>query len=163
MAALPACPYGFNCMLEFSSPTPEQYNLFLQWMWDDGQDYMERTMRLMKLTWDEYAEIFRTLGKVYAIYQDANLAGFYWIEEREDTLHLHGLILIPAFQRKGIGTSILTMLEQKFTGKMRQIELGVYQQNSGAIRLYKKLGFQVTQTLDDLHFYIMQKQLTPIP
>lgn len=150
-------------MLEFSSPTPEQYDLFLQWMWDDGHDYMERTMRLMDMTWDEYAQIFRTRGKVYSIYQDANLAGFYWIEERGDTLHLHGLILIPAFQGKGIGTSILTMLGQKYTGKMKQIELGVYQQNSGAIRLYEKLGFQVTQTLDDLPFYIMHKQLTSIP
>jgi ribosomal protein S18 acetylase RimI-like enzyme len=139
-------------MLEFSSPAPEQYDLFLQWMWDDGQEYMERTMLLMNMTWDEYAQIFRTRGKVYSIYQDANLAGFYWIEERGDKLHLHGLILIPTFQGKGIGTSILTMLGQKYTGKMRKIELGVYQQNSGAIRLYEKLGFQVTQTLDDLHF-----------
>jgi ribosomal protein S18 acetylase RimI-like enzyme len=163
MAVLPACPYGFNCMLEFASPTPEQYDLFLQWMWDDGQEYMVRTMRLMNMTWDEYSQIFRTRGEVYSICQDTDLAGFYWIEQRGDTLHLHGLILMPAFQGKGIGTSVLTMLEKKFSGKVDKIELGVYQENSRAISLYQRNGYQVTQTLDDLHFLIMQKQLTPIP
>ena len=44
---------------------------------------------------------------------------------------------------------------------MDKIELGVYQANTGAIRLYEKMGFQITRNLDDLHFYIMQKPLNP--
>jgi ribosomal protein S18 acetylase RimI-like enzyme len=150
-------------MLKFSPATPDQYEQFLQMMWDDGQEYWENTMRLMQMTWEEYAQILRTCGEVYAIYQDVNLAGFYWIEERNDTLHLHGLILSTEFQGQGIGTSVLMMLAERYSGEMDKIELGVYQANSEAIRLYKKMGFQITRSLDDLHFYIMQKLLTPQP
>ena len=146
-------------MITYTSPTPEQYDLFLQMTRGDGQEYMEQTLRLMEMSWSEYSQIFHTRGKVFAIHKDNDLAGFYWIEERGDTLHLHGLILMSPFQGMGIGTTVLTMLDNKFSGKVDKIELGVYQQNTGAIRLYKKLGYQVTETLDDLHFFIMQKQL----
>jgi ribosomal protein S18 acetylase RimI-like enzyme len=150
-------------MIIYSPPSPEQYDEFLQMMWDDGQAYWENTMRIMQMTWEEYAQIFRTRGEVKAIYLDDNLTGFYWIEEREDNLHLHGLILKTIFQRQGIGTAVLTRLVEKYTGKLGKIELGVYQTNSGAIRLYEKMGFQITRSLDDLRFYIMQKPLTPLP
>ncbi|OGN99111.1 MAG: hypothetical protein A2Z71_11010 [Chloroflexi bacterium RBG_13_50_21] len=148
-------------MLKFKSANAEQYDVFLQLMWDDGQEYWADTMRIMQLTWEEYAQIFRTRGEVSAIYQDENLAGFYWIEERVDTLHLHGLILKNEFQGRGIGTAILSILAERYTNKMDKIELGVYQSNTGAIRFYEKMGFQITRSLSDLPFYIMQKPLIP--
>jgi ribosomal protein S18 acetylase RimI-like enzyme len=148
-------------MLIYSPAIPEQYDEFLQMMWDDGQEYWENTMRIMQMTWEEYAQIFRTRGEVQAIYMDDSLAGFYWIEERDDTLHLHGLILKTEFQGQGVGTTVLTMLANKYTGKMDKIELGVYQANLGAIRLYEKMGYQITRILGDLGFYIMQKPLMP--
>jgi hypothetical protein len=63
-------------VLKFTPATSEQYDHFLQMMWDDGQEYMENTMKNMQMTWDEYAQIFRTRGEVRAIYQDEDLAGF---------------------------------------------------------------------------------------
>ncbi len=147
-------------MPKFVTATPEQYDQFLQMMWEDGQEYLRNAMRVMQMTWDEYAQIFRTRGEVRAIYQDADLAGFYWVEERGDTLHLHGLILKAKFQGQGIGTSVLTMLAESYASKMNIIELGVYQANSGAIKLYEKMGYKITRSLDNLHFYIMQKSLT---
>jgi hypothetical protein len=85
-------------MLAFAPATPEQYADFLQMMWDDGQDYMEITLRVMQMTWEQYFQLFRTRGDVLVINQGADLVGFYWIEQRGDTLHLHGLILKPEFQ-----------------------------------------------------------------
>jgi ribosomal protein S18 acetylase RimI-like enzyme len=148
-------------MLSYLPASPEQYDQFLQMMWDDGHEYMENTLHIMQMTWDEYAQTFRTRGEVRAIYQDVELAGFYWIEERGDTLHLHGLILKADFQGQGIGTAVLKMLAETSTGKLDKIELGVYQANSGAIQLYEKMGYQITRSLDDLHFYIMHKNLNP--
>ena len=148
-------------MLKFKSANAKQYDVFLQLIWDDGQEYWADTMRIMQLTWEEYAQIFRTRGEVSAIYQGENLAGFYWIEERVDTLHLHGLILKNEFQGRGIGTAILSILAERYTNKMDKIELGVYQSNTGAIRFYEKMGFQITRSLSDLPFYIMQKPLIP--
>jgi ribosomal protein S18 acetylase RimI-like enzyme len=70
------------------------------------------------------------------------------------------LILKAKFQGQGIGTSVLTMLAESYASKMNIIELGVYQANSGAIKLYEKMGYKITRSLDNLHFYIMQKSLT---
>ncbi len=150
-------------MLKFSPATAEQYDQFLQMMCEDGQEYWENMMRIMQMTWEEYAQIFRTRGEVTAIYQDDQLGDFYWIEEREDTLYLHGLILSTEFQGRGIGTTVLKLLTEKYMGKMDKIELGVYQANTGAIRLYEKMGFQITRNLGDLHFYMMQKPLIHQP
>jgi ribosomal protein S18 acetylase RimI-like enzyme len=146
-------------MISYTAPQAEQYDQFLQMMWDDGQEYWENTLRIMQMTWEQYAHIFRSRGEVQAIYQDDQLAGFYWTELREDTLHLHGLILKPEFQGQGIGTAVLSKLSESFTGKVACIELGVYQANAGAIRLYQRMGFTITRSLDDLQFYIMQKPL----
>jgi ribosomal protein S18 acetylase RimI-like enzyme len=146
-------------MLTYAPPTPEQYDQFLQMMWEDGQDYMENTLRSMQMTWEEYTQVFRTRGEVQTIYQDDALAGFYWIEQRGDTLHLHGLILNSDYQGQGIGTAVLKLLAESYTGKVQIIELGVYQANTAAIRLYEKMGYRITKTLDDLNFYIMQKPL----
>ena len=84
---------------------------------------------------------------------------FYWTELREDTLHLHGLILKPGFRGQGIGTTVLNRLSYDYRGEADRIELGVYQDNTGAIRLYERIGFEITRNLEDLHFYIMQKAL----
>jgi ribosomal protein S18 acetylase RimI-like enzyme len=146
-------------MLTYASPTPEHIDEFLQMMWDDGQEYMENTLQLMEMTWEQYSQIFRTRGQVRAILQDGALAGFYWIEERDDTLHLHGLILKPASQGQGIGTMVLTMLADSYTGKMNRIELGVYQSNTRAISLYQRQGYEITKNLAELRFYVMQKPL----
>ncbi len=147
-------------MVTYAAPTDDQYGQFLQMMWEDGQEFWENTMRIMQLTWEQYAQIFRTRGEVQAIYQGGQLAGFYWTELRDGTLHLHGIILKPEFQGKGIGTSVLNMLSECYSGKAACIELGVYQANAGAIRLYQRMGFNIMRSLDELHFYIMQKPLT---
>jgi ribosomal protein S18 acetylase RimI-like enzyme len=148
-------------MITYSTPSTDQYEQFLQLMWDDGQEYWENTLRLMQMTWEQFTHIFHTRGEVHAIYQDGQLAGFFWTEHREDTLHLHGLILKSEFRGQGIGTAVLNKLSDDYCSKVDRIELGVYQDNTGAIRLYKRMGFVITRNLEDLHFYIMQKALIP--
>ena len=82
----------------------------------------------MQMSMDEFNHLLRTVGTLCAIY-DKQLAGFYWIEERENVLHLHALLLKRQFQGKGIGTQTLNMLVSKYMGTMRTIELGVHESN----------------------------------
>ena len=147
-------------MLTYKPATYEQYEAFFQLMLKEAADYLERTMELIQMTLEEVQHLFRTVGQVYGIYQEDALAGFYWIEERDNVLHLHGLVLASEFQGKGIGTQVLTMLASNYSGKMQTIELGVYESNIGARRLYERLDYQVVEYKDDLRFYIMQHSLT---
>jgi ribosomal protein S18 acetylase RimI-like enzyme len=146
-------------MLTYKPAQVEQYEEFLQLMRNEVEDYVERTMELMQMTWEEYTRLFKTLGQVYGVYQGGQLAGFYWIEERERVLHLHGLILKEPFRGQGIGTQVLDMLATRYRTGMTSIELGVHESNQKARRLYERLGFETMRTLDDLGFLVMQKRL----
>jgi ribosomal protein S18 acetylase RimI-like enzyme len=147
-------------MLTCKPANPDQHDDFFQLMLDEAVDYLEHTMKLMGLSLEHFRQLFKTVGKVYAIYHNDQLAGFYWIEEREGTLHLHGLVLRKDFQRKGIGSEILNLLETEYASRVKAIELGVHQSNTGARQLYEKSGYRLVKQMPELGFDILQK---PIP
>jgi ribosomal protein S18 acetylase RimI-like enzyme len=143
--------------LIYKPASGEQYDLFLDLMRSQAADYLDRTMELMGMTQQDFAHLFRTVGQVYGVYEEGRLAGFYWIEEREEILHLHGLVLEGAAQGQGIGSRVLTMLETTYRDSMEAIELGVHESNERARRLYERLGYRTVKLLDDVGFFIMHK------
>lgn len=147
-------------MITYERAKVEQYEEFMQLMWSHAADYLESTMRLMEMTYQQFNHLFRKVGQVYGVYEDGQCVGFYWIEERENVLYLHGLVLKELFQGKGIGSQVLRMLETKYRGSMDSIELGVHKSNVKARAFYVRLGYETVKFLDDLGFYIMQKHLS---
>ena len=127
-------------MLTYEPARMEQYEEFLQLLRSEVKGYLERTIELMQMTWEEFARLFKTQGQVEGIYQDGQLAGFYWFEERGQILHLHGLIAKEQFRGQGIGTQTLEMLAIRYKTGMTTIELGVQRSNEHARRLYERLG-----------------------
>ena len=150
-------------MLSFKPASADQYDGLFRLMQADAGDYLQQSLTLTHMTWEEFARLFRTVGSVFGIYQEDCLAGFYWMEERGKILHLHCLVLKAEFRGKGIGTAVLQMLAGDFQGRMDAIELGVHQSNEGAIRLYRRHGFEVVTELEDLGYYVMQKSLAATP
>jgi len=145
-------------MLTFERPKAGQYAELMELMMHEG-DYLRDSLRLMQMTQDEFDRLFRTVGQVYRILIGDQLVGFYWIEQRDNILHLHGLMLKEQFQGKGIGTQILHKLISENHGKVKEIELGVHESNLRAIGLYERNGFDTVTTLPDLKFRIMKKNL----
>ena len=145
-------------MLTFVPARSEQYAELMKLLMLEG-DYLQDTLRLMKMSKNEFDRLFRKVGQVYCVYDDAQLGGFYWIERRENILHLHGLVLKTQFQGKGIGTQILEKLVTENHGKMKEIELGVHESNVRAIKLYERRGFETVKTLPHLNFRVMRRQL----
>jgi ribosomal protein S18 acetylase RimI-like enzyme len=150
-----------RAMITYKPARDEQYDEFLKLMRRTTDTDYEGVLELMGISWKEFAGSFRTLGKVYGIYEDDDLAGFYWIELRGDVLHLHGLILDEGFQGRGLGTGVLKKIEAEYRDQVRCIESGVDQTNTRAKHLYERMGCQVVKTLEDVRFYIMQKELAP--
>lgn len=55
---------------------------------------------------------------------------------------------------KGIGAVALKFLEEQIKAQgLRRIELGVFEFNTSAIKLYKKLGYQEIARIDDFTFW----------
>jgi ribosomal protein S18 acetylase RimI-like enzyme len=146
-------------MLTYKPADAEQIEEFLQLLRTEAGDYLDRTAALMQMTWEQFAQLVKTVGQVSGVYRDGDLVGFYWIEERDRVVHLHGLVVKSAHQGQGVGTEVLNMLAQRYTGTIDAIELGVHESNERARALYERLGYQTVKRLDDLGFYIMQKPL----
>ena len=128
-------------------------------MLDHMADYLETLLTSMEMSIEQFSEILRSVGQVYSILEDDHVAGFYWIEERGRELHLHGLVLKTECQGRRIGTQTLETLEEQYEESIDLIELGVHQATHRAIQLYEKLGYKIAASLDDLGFYVMQKDL----
>jgi len=120
-------------MLSYVLAEVDQYDEFFQLMRIHAADYLNQTMGIMGLNWQQFEQLFRTVGQIYAIHESDQLAGFCWIEERGNILHLRELILKKGFQGKGIGTQVLQMLEDKYVGQIVTIQLGVHRSNERAI------------------------------
>jgi len=143
--------------ISFIDAAPDQYDQFMIMMKEELDDYLEPSLEQVGLTWEEYGEVFRTVGDVCEINFDGAAVGFYWIELRAHVLHIHALILKPEFQNKGIGGAVLNILDENFRDRAKTMELGVHESNNGARALYERRGFKAVRKLDDIGFIIMQK------
>jgi ribosomal protein S18 acetylase RimI-like enzyme len=148
-----------DSMMTYRRIDLEQYDEIVQLFMEEAPGYLLRTMELMQLTFEQMEHLVRTIGEVYGIYQHELMAGFYWIEERGNILHLHALVVKGEYQGKGIGTQVLEMLAAKYRQQMVIMELGVHESNARAKSLYERLGYRAVRHLDELGFYIMQKTL----
>ncbi len=146
-------------MLTYRKATIPQCDAFLVLLREKTGGYLEPTLRVMGMTWDEFAEMVRTVGEVRAILRARTTVGFVWIERRDRTLHVHGVALEPAFRRQGIGTAVFRDLEEEFCASVDAIELGVHESNSRARALYERLGFHVETALPDVGFRILRKSI----
>jgi ribosomal protein S18 acetylase RimI-like enzyme len=72
---------------------------------------------------------------------DNERAGRLRITRTADYIELSGIQLLPAVQRRGIGTAIIEELKAQAVAAGVPLELGVEKDNPDARRLYERLGF----------------------
>jgi ribosomal protein S18 acetylase RimI-like enzyme len=66
-----------------------------------------------------------------------------------DQLFIGGIQLLPDYQRRGIGTSLVTTLIQEGLSRGVPVALEVEKDNPDAERLYRRLGFERYGETDD--------------
>jgi ribosomal protein S18 acetylase RimI-like enzyme len=86
-----------------------------------------------------------------------------WLQSmaEDDTLFVAQLFVDAAFQRRGIGTAVMKRLIGEAAQAYRAMTLGVVKTNP-ALRLYRRLGFQITHD-DDRKFYMRREAGTTAP
>ncbi len=98
--------------------------------WDDG---------LQRSFWNERLE-----KKLLQVIEVGGLAaGLLEVTRHPDAIEVVNLELAPAFQRRGIGTAILTEIQAEATAREAAVLLQVLKVNP-ARRLYERLGFVAT-------------------
>lgn len=76
------------------------------------------------------------------VYYNGEKAGFFRFAPCEIGMELDDLYILPPFRGRGIGTAVVKHCISQTPGP---IELYVFTQNTGALGLYRRLGFEITQ------------------
>ena len=135
------------------------YKKLFKVMYDEVGDLLEKSLKQLGFSNRKFFKLFSTKGEVFTIHHEETECGFYWIEKRENILHIHALIIRKAFQRQGIGSQVLKDIENHLTEGVTTLELGVHESNHPARHLYEKQGFIETKYYDEYGYYVMQKTL----
>ena len=106
-----------------------------------------------------YKQVY--LGAIYEIIQlDGVDIGRLSVQRRADEIRIMDLILLPAYQGRGIGQSILQNLVHEAQGGKVPVTLHVEQGNP-AMQLYLRLGFRQTGVSGQHIAMAWQPDLTP--
>jgi len=82
--------------------------------------------------------------------------------ESEETGRLHWVYILPKYQRKGIGTALITHLERKAKElNLRGLRLLTILEARSAVNFYKKLGYNLANKIKRPHGFnvFMEKEL----
>ncbi|RWZ60571.1 GNAT family N-acetyltransferase [Halobacillus fulvus] len=149
-------------------PTPFIVDTFQRWENDDRLIPLVRPNRNASDLAERYMVTVGGVRKrlqdhvMYLIYVDRQLVGEmnYMInpqhlyKSEEETAWIGITIGEEAGRGKGIGRKALTFLEQEIKqAGLRRIELGVFEFNVNAYRLYQKLGYREIARLHNFTFY----------
>jgi ribosomal protein S18 acetylase RimI-like enzyme len=126
----PATWAEFDFLFELRVQTMKEY-VEATWGWDQADQLMR-----FKLHFDP--------RQVQIIELDGRDVGELGQEAWPSHLYLNSLYILPAYQRRGLGTAILQEMQRQATAAGLPIRLQVLRVNP-ARRLYERLGFVVTR------------------
>jgi ribosomal protein S18 acetylase RimI-like enzyme len=89
-------------------------------------------------------KITNHIGSYTRILWQGELAGYYRLVPHGEELELDDLYILPKFQRKGIGSTVL----RHCCDTDKSIMLYVFIKNQRAIALYQRYGFDESETVD---------------
>ena len=137
----------------------DEYDGLLELMRAEIPAYLDTSLRILGLTWEQFGRLFRTRGRVERIECEGREAGFYWIELRDRVLHIHALILHPEFRGRGIATRLLRRFDHDYAARADAFELGVHESNARARKLYERAGFRAFAERRDLGFAVLRRAI----
>lgn len=106
--------------------------------------------------WDEawqrrdFAQLFAALPPAVVLQAD-RAVGYVQTQQRPDALHLANIVIRPAAQGQGIGSTILRELQQRAAARRWPVTLKVFRSNARALAFYRRHGFEVVAYSETHH------------
>lgn len=104
-----------------------------------------------------YKKMQNNINSYTIVTADGEKAGYFYFHSAGDEMELDDLYILPQYRNMGIGTQIL---QKCISEADKDIFLYVFVKNEGAIRLYKRHGFTVTEEVGETRC-IMKRLQTP--
>lgn len=105
-------------------------------------------------------KIQNNIENYQCVYFNEVKVGYFFLHNEGNKLELDDFYILEKFQSKGIGTKILRYVDSIAKVQNKDVFLYVFSKNKGAINLYLKNGFEITE---DIHSsrYVMTKKVVP--
>jgi ribosomal protein S18 acetylase RimI-like enzyme len=87
---------------------------------------------------------------------DGERAGRIWTDEWEDEIRLLDIAFLPQFRNRGVGTVLLTGLQDDARASGKVLRHSVEINNEAAIRFYERLGFTIVPDQEFATHFLME-------
>ena len=87
-------------------------------------------------------------GRIQLIEVDGQPVGMIQLRELDDCVKVREIQILPGYQNQGLGTQLLVDVVDRARQQGRDVILSTGLMNSGALRLYERLGFEETERSD---------------
>lgn len=123
------------------------YKEYVEMNWGEWNEEEQREM------FAEFIDAYANEIKIIII--DGQMAGFFHGNNiDENNYEQRNICLLPAFQRKGVGSNILKKIIEKHSDQ--DIHLRCFKQNP-VVNLYKRFGFEIVEE-QEYHYLMVLKQ-----
>ena len=131
--------------LSYRPATPADFEFFFRLHEAAMRAYVEEAYGPWDADWQRtyFRETFDP-ALLRVIQWNGQDAGMLHVQERSEELFLVDIEILPAFQRRGIGTQVLRSLIAEAERQGKPVALQVLRVNHEARKLYERLGFRVT-------------------
>jgi ribosomal protein S18 acetylase RimI-like enzyme len=111
--------------------------------------YIEETFGVWDEGWqrDYFHQHFHPQA-LQIIQVDGQDGGVLYLQERTEEFFIAGIEILPAYQRRGIGSTVIRGVIAEATRQGKPVALKVLKSNRAARSLYQRLGFGVTGETD---------------
>jgi ribosomal protein S18 acetylase RimI-like enzyme len=131
--------------LSYRAVLPEDFSFLFDLHKDAMQEHVEASFGPWDENWQEtYFRKNFDPSELQIIQCDGQDVGMLYIQERVEELFIVNLEILPAYQRRGIGSAVVRGLIAATQRRGKPVALQVLKSNIHARNLYQRLGFGVT-------------------
>ena len=133
----------------------------VQIIFDLSRDLIDRYEDVASIDYDRvlnwmHRKIEENIGQYICVFADGRKAAYYRFCRNGQMMELDDLYVLPEFRSRGIGTKIL---EKCCAETADPVMLYCFTRNSGALSLYRRMGFQVTQKVGNTRCIMVRQPL----
>ena len=139
----PAFPEDVDTIFRFNKELIDRYENIQNTPYDDVLNWVRRKIE----------KAIHTYTRVYA---DGVHVGFYRFVANEEKMELDDLYIFPEFQSRGIGTCVI---EKCCVETEKPVMLYVFSRNTGAWKLYRRMGFEIRETIKNTRYIMVKENL----
>ena len=126
-----------------------------------NKDLIDRYENIQDISYDDVLgwvrrKIEKAIHTYTRIYADGVHAGFYRFVPNEEKMELDDLYIFPEFQSRGIGTCVI---EKCCVETEKPVMLYVFIRNTGAWKLYQRLGFEIRENIRGSRYIMVRENL----